>query len=94
MTWMKSWMDEVSIEHTIPGIIKGDSQGAIALTRNTKDHSKVKHIDIRHHYIRELVHSGAIAIEQVPSAENAADLFTKPLSRDNHHRLLHKLNIH
>jgi hypothetical protein len=94
MTWMKSWMDEVSIEHTIPGIIKGDSQGAIALTRNTKDHGKVKHIDIRHHYIRELVHSGAIAIEQVPSAENAADLFTKPLSRDNHHRLLHKLNIH
>jgi hypothetical protein len=94
MTWMQNWLDEVAIEHTIPRVIRGDSRGAIALTKNTKDHGKIKHIDIRHHYIRELVHSGAIAIEQVPSTENLADLFTKPLARDHHHRLLDKLNIY
>jgi hypothetical protein len=94
MVWMQSWLDEVAIEHEMPGVIKGDSRGAIALTKNTRDHGKVKHIDIRHHYIRELVRSGKVALEQVPSAENLADLFTKPLSRDHHHRLLAKLNIH
>jgi hypothetical protein len=77
----------------MPGVIKGDSRGAIALVKNTKDHGKVKHIDIRHHYIRELVKSGSIMFEQIPSADNLADLFTKPLARDNHHRLLKKLNI-
>jgi len=93
MVWMQSWLDEVAIEHSLPGLIKGDNRGAIALTKNTKDHGKVKHIDIRHHYIRELLEAGTIAVEQVPSADNLADLFTKPLPRDHHQRLLAALNI-
>ena len=93
MVWMQSWLDEVVIEHEMPGVIKGDSRGAIALAKNTKDHGKVKHIDIRHHYIRELVKSGSIVYEQIPSAANIADLFTKPLARDHHHQLLKALNV-
>ena len=93
MVWMQSWLGEAKIKYTLPGLIKGDNRGAIALTKNTKDHGKVKHIDIRHHYIRELFQSGAITMEQVPSSDNLADLFTKPLPRDHHHRLLAALNI-
>ena len=93
MLWMQSWLSEVEIPYTLPGVIKGDNRGAIALTKNTKDHGKVKHIDIRHHYIRELLESGRIIMEQVPSADNLADIFTKPLPRDHHHRLLSALNI-
>ena len=93
MIWTQTWLDEVEIEHDTPGIIRGDSRGAIALTKTTKDHRKVKHIDIRHHYIRELVKSGAILFEQIASTNNLADLFTKPLARDHHHRFLAALNI-
>ena len=93
MAWMHSWLDEVEIEYSLPGVIKGDNRGAIALTKNTKDHGKVKHIDIRHHYIRELLKSGNIVMEQVSSADNLADIFTKPLPRDHHHRLLEAINI-
>src|SRR6266545_1467485 len=94
MMWMQTWLDEVEIEHELPGLIKGDSRGAISLVKNTKDHGKVKHIDIRHHYIRDLIKSKLISFEQIPSAENLTDLFTKPLARDNHHRLLKGLNIY
>lgn len=93
IVWMQAWLGEVGINYSTPGVIKGDNRGAIALTKNTKDHGKVKHIDIHHHYIRELVESSAIIVEQIPSVNNAADLFTKPLSHDNHHRLLQMLNI-
>ena len=93
MLWMHSWLSEAEIEYTLPGVIKGDNRGAIALTKNTKDHGKVKHIDMRHHYIRELLKTGNIAMEQVSSADNLADLFTKPLPRDHHHRLLTALDI-
>jgi hypothetical protein len=93
MVWMHSWLDEVKIDHDLPGLIRGDNRGAIALTKNTRDHGKVKHIDIRHHYIRELLRSGSIAVEQVSSSDNLADLFMKPLPRDHHHRLLTALNI-
>ena len=94
MAWMQNWLDEVEIIHSLPGVIKGDNRGAIALTKNTKDHGKVKHIDIRHHYIRELFRANKITIEQVPSADNLADLFTKPIPRDHHHHLLSALNIY
>jgi hypothetical protein len=81
---MHSWLDDVKIKYSLPRLIKGDNCGAIALTKNTRDYSKVKHIDIQHHYIRELIHSGMITFEQVTLADNLADLFTKPLSRDHH----------
>jgi hypothetical protein len=93
MVWMHNWLSEVEVAYSVPGQISGDNCGAIALTKNTKDHGKVKHIDIRHHYIRELVQSRTINIEQVPSSDNLADLFTKPLPCDHHHRLLTSLNI-
>ena len=94
MVWMHSWLSEVEVEYSKPGLIRGDNRGAIALTKNMKDHGKVKHIDIRHHYIRELVQSGSITIEQVSSTNNLADLFTKSLPHDHHHQLLSTLNIH
>ena len=93
MAWMQTWLDEVKVEHVLPGIIKGDSRGAIALAKTTKDHGKVKHIDIRHHYLRELVKSKSILFEQVPYSGNLADLFTKLLAHDHHHSLLTLLNI-
>ena len=93
MIWMQNWLDEVNISHLLPGLMKGDSHGAIALMKNIKDNGKVKHIDIQHHYIHELLQSGTISIEQVPSADNLADLFTKPLPCDHHHHLLAALNI-
>ncbi len=93
MVWMQTWLDEVEIEHIEPGVIKGDSRRAIALAKTTKDHGKVKHIDIRHHYLRELVKSEAVVFEQIPSHDNITDLFTKPLSHDHHHRFLASLNV-
>ena len=93
MLWMHSWLNEAEIKYSLPGIIRGDNRGAIALTKNTKDHGKVKHIDIQHHHICELVKSGNVVLEQVSSTDNLADLFTKPLSRDHHHRLLEALDI-
>ena len=93
MVWMHSWLDKVEVDYSVPRLLKGDNRGAITLTKNTKDHGKVKHIDICHHYIRELLQSGAISVEQVLSSDNLADMFTKPLPRDNHHRILTALNI-
>ena len=93
MVWMQTWLDEVEIEHATPGVIKGDSRGAIALAKTTKEHGKVKHIDICHHYLWELVKAESIIFEQIPSANNFADLFTKPLARDHHHCFLVGLNI-
>ena len=69
----------VSIQDAI--IVHVDNQGVIALARNPVFHDRSKHIDIQYHYTRELVKSGKIELEYLPTKEMLADLLTKPLAR-------------
>ena len=58
-----------------------DNQGAIALAKNPHLHERSRHIDICHHYVRDLVQRGRVKIKYIPTAEMVADGFTKPLER-------------
>jgi len=46
-------------------IIYNDNQGAGQLTRNPVFHKRTKHVDIRHHFIRELVEEGTISVNYI-----------------------------
>ena len=67
--------------------LKGDNNGSISIAENKKNHNCVKHIDIRHHFIRQAVEDGRISITYVLSTENLADLFTKALPQPQHQKL-------
>ena len=56
-----------------------DNKGARDLAYNPEHHSRTKHIDRRHFYVRELVEEKTINVPFVQSADNLADFFTKPL---------------
>ena len=56
-----------------------DNNSSIALAQSTKGHARAKHINICHHYIRERVQEGDIKVHHILSAENIADICTKPL---------------
>lgn len=73
--------------------LKADNQSAIALSKNNVQHARTKHIDIRHHFIRECVETGTITLEYVPTEDNVADFFTKPLARERFHALRRQLGI-
>lgn len=66
---------------TSPTWLRCDNQGAMSLAKNPSHHQRTKHIDIRHHFIRELIASGEISVCFVPSSDNLADALTKPLGR-------------
>ena len=57
----------------------GYNQAAIFLAINPAVEQRTKHIDIRHHYIREQVETKVIDLYHIAGEENPADLFTKPL---------------
>ena len=59
-----------------------DNEGARHLAQNPVCTSNSKHIDVRHHFLRELVFRGEFAIVHVPTAEQHADFLTKPLNRE------------
>ena len=62
--------------------IKSDNISAISLTKNPIQHSRTKHIEIRHHFIRYHVQKGDIVLESVDTLHQLANIFTKLLDRD------------
>jgi hypothetical protein len=56
-----------------------DNESAIKITYNPSEHSKTKHIDIQHHFLRDHAIKGDIVISQVRTNEQLANIFTKPL---------------
>lgn len=61
-----------------------DNRGAQCLSSDPKYHSRTKHIDIRHHFIRDLVNEGVIDVKHQPTTEMPADILTKALPRTKH----------
>ena len=59
-----------------------DNQGAVQLAQNPITNSNSKHIDVRHHFLRELVRQRNIKVVQVPSEFQHADILTKALAFD------------
>ena len=77
-------MASLRLSISSPTILLSDNQGCIALSKNPEYHSRTKHVDIKHHFIRECVDTGSLSVMFVGTKEMAADMMTKPLSRDSH----------
>jgi hypothetical protein len=58
-----------------------DNQSCVKLSENPVFHDKPKHIEIRYHYIRDMVQKGAVKLQYVATNEQIVDMLTKPLSR-------------
>ncbi|KAH9717374.1 hypothetical protein KPL71_021787 [Citrus sinensis] len=54
-----------------------DNQSAIHLTKNQVYHVRTKHIDVRFHFVREIVNEGKILLQKIKTADNPADMLTK-----------------
>ena len=61
--------------------IKADNLGAIELSKNPSFHKRSKHISIKFMATRDYIKTNYVKVTYIPSAQNLADLFTKPLSR-------------
>ena len=61
--------------------IKADNLSAIELTKNPTFHKRSKHIDVKYTATRDYIKQKYVTVTYIPSAENLADLFTKPLSK-------------
>ena len=78
--YLKRFATEMDMADESPLALHGDNQGSIDLAYNPEHHSRTKHIDRRHFYVRETVENNEIVVPYVRTDDNLADFFTKPLS--------------
>ncbi|CAM8917209.1 unnamed protein product [Rhodiola kirilowii] len=81
MLWMKQMLEEYGVEQEVMTPYY-DNMSAINISKNPVQHSSTKHIDIRHHFIRELVEKKVITLKNVSTEKQLADIFTKPLDNN------------
>ena len=74
-------------------LIKCDNTSAISLIENLIQHSRTKHIEIRHHFIRVHVQKGDVAIKFVDTLHQLVDIFTKPLEKDKFYTIRSELGM-
>lgn len=80
LVWIRTLFQELGI-NLGPIPLCGDNQGSIFLASNPVQEKRIKHIDLRYHYIREIIRQKQIELFFIEGAENPADLFTKNLGR-------------
>lgn len=91
LMWMRMILTELNVSVVTPSIIYVDNMPAISVTQNDTHHDRLKHIDTRHYFIRDLVKDKIIDPTWISTHDQLADIFTKPLTAQPFITLRNKL---
>jgi len=85
--FLTRFLNELGHGSSKPVELGMDNQAAIAISYNPELHSRTKHIDRRHFFIRECVENMQLRVPYVRTVDNLADFFTKPLAKNDFFRM-------
>jgi hypothetical protein len=82
--WFCSYFGDLGFKQKKVTLIFLNNQGCLSLIQNLIHHSKTKHIDIQHYYVREMVSAEMINFEYVPIVKMVINMLTKVVFRQKH----------
>jgi len=91
--WLYQLYGELGYPQTDSILILGDNNGSIAMAKNPKFHKRSKHVDIRWHWVRDLVNDGYVNIVDCRDPEQTADVLTKALTKPKFTRHVNELSL-
>jgi hypothetical protein len=92
LLWMRQTLKDFNISMSQVPLLC-DNESAIKLANNPVQHQRSKHIEVRHHFLRDHVEKKDIQLCHVRTEAQLADIFTKPLDENRFCTLRHELNI-
>ena len=79
MVYLRRLLFGLNAEQDLPSPLGTDSKSARDVSYNPEHHDKMKHVQRRHLYVRDMVESFELEVPFVPTADNLADILTKPM---------------
>ena len=92
LLWMRQTLKEFGVNYDKVPLLC-DNESAIKIAHNPVLHGKTKHIEIQYHFIRDHIARGDIELGYIPTKDQLADIFTKPLDEARFTYLRNELNI-
>ena len=91
--WLRRLLAGIGFKQEGPTIIHEDNQSAISLSRNPRDHSRTKHIDVKFHYIRKAIEDKIVDVQYLCTTEMLADTLTKALPLPKFQKFRDGMNV-
>ena len=91
--WLQHILEEFGFDLPKPTVLHCENQSAIEISKHPIQHQRTKHIEVHMHYIRELIQEQIIALQYYPTAEQVADIFTKPFTEVKYTNLRDLLGV-
>ncbi|MDV3143398.1 MAG: Ty1/Copia family ribonuclease HI, partial [Sweet potato little leaf phytoplasma] len=82
VSWIRQVLKDLFVFLPQAPLLLCDNQSALQLAKNPIFHGRTKHVEIDFHFVREKVVSNDLQLRFVPTQQQPADLFTKPMSTD------------
>lgn len=92
VVWLKRLLNELTSVKETP-ILWIDNASAIKWSKNPEFHNRTKHIEVKYYFVREQVLKRMLCVKHIPSAEQQADILTKPLLKIMFNRLCKAVGI-
>ncbi|CEL57202.1 hypothetical protein RSOLAG1IB_12082 [Rhizoctonia solani AG-1 IB] len=89
--WMRQFFEELQYPSIAPTLVLSDNLAALTLSVESQYHGRSKHIDIRHHFMRDIIEQRKVSTLYVPSRDNLADAFTKGLATPQFWHLMNRI---
>ena len=91
--WLRSLVDNLGLKQDII-VVYCDSQSVIHLSKSQMYHERTKHINVRYHFLREIISQGNIIVKKISTSDNAANMFTKPTPISKFQQCLDIIGFH
>ena len=91
--WVRQVFDEIGLPLNDPTVVHQDNQSTIAIAMNPIQHQRVKHMDVRVHFLRDHLDKGDVKLIWCPTGDMVADIFTKALPGPSHVKLTQLLGL-
>ena len=90
--WLQGFLKEAKLlDGTVT--VYSDSQSAIHLGKNPVYHERTKHVDVRYHFVRDMISKGEVNLQKIPTENNPADMGTKVVTLAKFKHCLNLLHV-
>ena len=90
--WLQGLLDDLGVGQKQVTVFC-DNQSAIHLAKDQVYHARTKHIDVRYHFVREIIEEGGVLVQKIKTDDNPADMLTKVVTTIKFNHCLDLINI-
>lgn len=91
VVYLRRLLSSLGFKQQHPTVIYQDNQSTILWAKGQRNHARTKHLDVKFHYVMELIHDEEVELDYLNTQDMVADLLTKPLLFESFNSLASKM---